>query len=199
MFIDRAPQSETHPRFFFRQTHYPLLKQQRIARANTSSMNTRIRRDRALQFELTKVFFACDTRKQTGGVSLPPCRRLYFRPSRYCSALPALHLDRPKFFAAMGRAENWSSFQSRPTSGGPLKQQAECHTYPKKGIRHTLFSVCARSCRRPKHGRTMAMKTHELARRWLHLRNFPEMTYGKFSRCALLSAAGTQTNNNDER
>lgn len=73
-------------------------------------MNTRITRDGAPQFALTKVFSAHLTLKTAGHVLLPPRRRLYFRPSRSCSALPALHHDRLKFFAAMGRAANWAFF-----------------------------------------------------------------------------------------
>jgi hypothetical protein len=44
-------------------------------------------------------------------VSLPPRLRLCLVPSRYCSASPALHLDRTKFLAAIGArrelAVNW--------------------------------------------------------------------------------------------
>jgi hypothetical protein len=37
---------------------------------------------------------------------LSPRLQLFFVPSRYCSALPALHLDRTKFFAAIGARRN---------------------------------------------------------------------------------------------
>ena len=50
-------------------------------------------------------------------VSLPPRLRLCLVPSRYCSASPALHLDRTKFLAAIGArrelAVPWGSWCAR--------------------------------------------------------------------------------------
>jgi hypothetical protein len=101
-------------------------------------MNTQFNRDHAPQFALTKVFFACGTRKQKDGCRCRPgadcisCRQGIAR----CAAL---HLDGTKFFAAMGRAGNWPFFQLLTTAGGvPFLPKKGYPAYPFFGMNTPL-------------------------------------------------------------